>query len=499
MSQQNLVVLILYGITLLQLDLICSSTSEWRYSYPLEEDSSNPLDDQIRISLLPDTGGRQLIEDDIGGRYRREAAEIPDLSRGYGQPSEDELSDEDDRARLIKNDIDISEENFKNKFAKDKTMKNETTKYYEPIFYTEGQSYFMNLDQVNNSEPHRGKVMEHSMLSKSYRRAATVKLNFSFPFYGHEVENITIATGGFLYTGDYVHSWLAATQYIAPLMANFDTANNNDAKIRYLDTGEVFIVEWKDVYLLEKEDKGPFTFQVQLNHTGDILFAYDKIPLEIQTIKDEEHPVKVGLSDAYIIDRTIFFVKRKTIYEYHRVNMKNQKISDHTAIRFKALFTCNKQTNCSACVQDRGEADEHGRNLDCGWCPALNRCSDGMDRKRQDWLNKNCDKIRITKLDMCEAGSNSGEESIVPEPAGGQEARSAARDNSSRKKSAISPGSIAAIVFFVLLIFLAFGWTGYAYFFPHSASGQFLIRNRPGAWRWRMGGTRYTAASSIHM
>ncbi len=36
--------------------------TEWRYSYPLEEDSSNPLDDQIRISLLPDTGGRQLIE-----------------------------------------------------------------------------------------------------------------------------------------------------------------------------------------------------------------------------------------------------------------------------------------------------------------------------------------------------------------------------------------------------------------------------------------------------
>lgn len=63
------------------------------------------------------------------------------------------------------------------------------------------------------------------------------------------MQNITIATGGFLYTGDYVHSWLAATQYIAPLMANFDTSNNKEAKIRYLDTGEVFIVEWKDVYL----------------------------------------------------------------------------------------------------------------------------------------------------------------------------------------------------------------------------------------------------------
>ena len=61
--------------------------------------------------------------------------------------------------------------------------------------------------------------------------------SFSFPFYGHEVRNITIATGGFLYTGDYVHSWLAATQYIAPLMANFDTSSSPDSKIRYADNG----------------------------------------------------------------------------------------------------------------------------------------------------------------------------------------------------------------------------------------------------------------------
>ena len=78
------------------------------------------------------------------------------------------------------------------------------------------------------------------MLSTSYRRAATIPLKFRFPFYGHEVENITIATGGFLYTGTYVHSWLAATQYIAPLMANFDTSQDENAMIRYAytDNGE---------------------------------------------------------------------------------------------------------------------------------------------------------------------------------------------------------------------------------------------------------------------
>ena len=60
----------------------------------------------------------------------------------------------------------------------------------------------------------------------------------SFPFYGHDVRNITIATGGFLYTGDYVHSWLAATQYIAPLMANFDTSSSPNSKLRFSVNGK---------------------------------------------------------------------------------------------------------------------------------------------------------------------------------------------------------------------------------------------------------------------
>lgn len=65
----------------------------------------------------------------------------------------------------------------------------------------------------------------------------TVQLKFDFPFYGHTVRNVTVATGGFLYTGEYVHSWLAATQYIAPLMANFDTSMSNISTVKYSDNG----------------------------------------------------------------------------------------------------------------------------------------------------------------------------------------------------------------------------------------------------------------------
>ena len=143
------------------------------------------------------------------------------------------------------------------------------------------------------------------MLSQSYRRAATINLSFKFPFYGHPVENITIATGGFLYTGDYVHSWLAATQYIAPLMANFDTSSTHNAKIRYLDDGDKLIVEWKDVYLQEATSgrDGPFTFQVILFSNGNITFAYKVIPIDITIIT--------------VIIHTYLFI-RDVLFEYHR-------------------------------------------------------------------------------------------------------------------------------------------------------------------------------------
>lgn len=150
------------------------------------------------------------------------------------------------------------------------------------------------------TSPNYFSVLHHNFLFQ------TVKLSFDFPFYGHPIRNVTIATGGFLYTGDYVHSWLAATQYIAPLMANFDTSLSNDSFIKYLDNGTAFTVQWERVSLQDKPDGGEFTFQVTLVNNGDIIFVYKNVPLFIERIDDDHHPVKVGLSDAYIMDHTIF-------------------------------------------------------------------------------------------------------------------------------------------------------------------------------------------------
>lgn len=40
--------------------------------------------------------------------------------------------------------------------------------------------------------------------------------------------------------GDYLHNWIAATQYVAPLMANFDTRLSSDSIIKYADNGKYF-------------------------------------------------------------------------------------------------------------------------------------------------------------------------------------------------------------------------------------------------------------------
>ena len=199
----------------------------------------------------------------------------------------------------------------------------------------------------------------HEVLSDSHRRAASIVLPFMFPFYGQNITRATIATGGFLYMGEHVHSWLAATQYIAPLMANFDTRNSTTSAVHYGYNESLFVIEWRNVRLQE-DLSAEFTFQCILFRTGDIAFVYKDIPMEIGQIPDSGHPVKIGVSDAYFINRAhvcklyyrailmyhqfnelyvLLDVRRKTIYEYHKLDLINSTsdlISNKTAIYLQA-------------------------------------------------------------------------------------------------------------------------------------------------------------------
>nr|XP_025970496.1 plexin domain-containing protein 1 [Dromaius novaehollandiae] len=226
----------------------------------------------------------------------------------------------------------------------------------------------------------------HGILSNTHRQASRVLLSFDFPFYGHLLRQVTVATGGFIFTGDVVHRMLTATQYVAPLMANFNPSYSRNSTVRYLDNGTVFVVQWDKVYLQGKEDMGSFTFQAALHSDGRIVFGYKEIPVPVLQISAAQHPVKAGLSDAFMVlnpSPDVPESRRRTIYEYHRVELDTSKISSMSAVEFTPLPTCLQHQSCEMCVTSE-------LTFNCSWCHVLQRCSSGFDRYREEWLSYGC-------------------------------------------------------------------------------------------------------------
>lgn len=431
-------------------------------------------------------------------------------------PVDDSSQDDDDESLIDEVDVPIED-------TKDQAKKHNITEFKEEYFVYYNSTTSVDQERVNTYWDSFKNLSVNAMLSKSHRRAITVQLKFDFPFYGHPVRNVTVATGGFLYTGEYVHSWLAATQYIAPLMANFDTSISNSSFVRFGDNGTAFTVLWENVSLQDRQDVGQFTFSVTLHESGDIVFAYYSLPMMIHTIQDDKHPVKIGLSDAYIIDKTIFFARRKTIYEYHRVNFDGEDIANHTIITLTANPTCHNLTDCEKCVNF-----DSNSTFKCYWCPTLNRCSTGTDRKRQEWLHKACDRTQISDAASCPKlgalGNNYfGEQDVEAKSAASDERYltgdhpinevsddtqnlAETKDNGVHISNAeplandVNGGVGMALGLFVpiILVMTLVLWVFYAYRNPHTKSGQLLIQYRPSQWSWRRGEARYTAAT-IHM
>uniref|UniRef100_A0A3B1J4J8 Plexin domain containing 2a n=1 Tax=Astyanax mexicanus TaxID=7994 RepID=A0A3B1J4J8_ASTMX len=242
-----------------------------------------------------------------------------------------------------------------------------------------GRDLWINIEQMD-----KGKI--HGEISNTHRQALRVNLSFEFPYYGHLLREITITTGGFLYTGGILHKMLTATQYIAPLMANFDPSISPNSTIVYCDNGSALVVQWDHVYLQDASHLGSFTFQAALHSDGRITFAYKEIPTDINEISSVNHPVKVGLSDAFVVlhkIQQIPDVRRRTIYEYHRVELLKSKITNRSSVEMLPLPTCLQFSSCDSCTTAH-------IGFNCSWCSRLQRCSSGFDRNRQDWVDSGC-------------------------------------------------------------------------------------------------------------
>jgi hypothetical protein len=91
-------------------------------------------------------------------------------------------------------------------------------------------------------------------LSKNYLKATVVKLKFKFPYYGHLLDQIVVATGGFIYVGSLMNPLITKAQYIAPLMANFDPTISNNTIIKYVDNTTHFICTWQKLILQDQPE-----------------------------------------------------------------------------------------------------------------------------------------------------------------------------------------------------------------------------------------------------
>ncbi|XP_068504796.1 plexin domain-containing protein 2 isoform X2 [Syngnathus scovelli] len=225
-----------------------------------------------------------------------------------------------------------------------------------------------------------------------------------------QAEEVTVATGGFIYTGDIIHRLLTATQYIAPLMADFDPSLSGNSSVFYFDNGSALVVQWSRLHLQDNIRSGTFTFQAALHSDGRIVFAYKEIPVDIRDISSENHPVKVGLSDAFMVLHKIEQipnVRRRTIYEYHKVDILKSKISNATTIEMLPLPNWLQLQLVLSLAEVKRKSTHITSPPECGpfftiritasTCLGIllySRCSSGFDRNRQYWVDHGCQEER---------------------------------------------------------------------------------------------------------
>uniref|UniRef100_A0A8C3AZ20 Plexin domain containing 2 n=1 Tax=Cyclopterus lumpus TaxID=8103 RepID=A0A8C3AZ20_CYCLU len=343
-----------------------------------------------------------------------------------------------------------------------------TSKTYNPSDAM-SKDLWVDVDQMD-----KDKVKIHGILSNTHRQAARVNLSFDFPFYGHFLREITVATGGFIYTGDVVHRMLTATQYIAPLMANFDPSVSRNSTVIYFDNGTALVVQWDHVHLQDNYNLGSFTFQATLHNTGRIVFAYKEIPIEVSQISSVNHPVKVGLSDAFVVVHKIQQipnVRRRTIYEYHRVELTKTKITNSTAVEMMPLATCLEFTSCSSCISSH-------INFNCSWCHRLNRWDllIFIDPWRSETVLQQKDN-NVMLVCVCAFEILSFKKQCFF-------CICVFSDTVDRKSGThpLHTGLILGILLVMLVLVAGVLITVYIYHHPTSAASLFLIERRPSRW-----------------
>lgn len=337
-------------------------------------------------------------------------------------------------------------------------------KYYVSEIIQDGQRYWIDIQ----ADP-RTKVQ--TQLSDHFLRRLTLQLSFRFPYYGHYLNSVVLTTGGFLYMDVHYTSLITDVQYLAPLMAYFSSkqdANSTNSTVLTLDDGTRLTVQWLNVSLHNKTYVGQFNFQCTLHKNGTIWFAYQQIPVPVESIPYEPyHPVRVGISDAFVIDfwNRIERKRHRVFYIYSQVNITKKSIVSGSAVVFHPLKSCVIANSCSQCMI-LTEATE----FSCQWCPKTQRCSDGADRHRAEWHLKGCHDISVKKRSDCVSPTTQPRATKTP-----SSIRGTAGAQQRGSKRGIGTGAIVGICILLVVVICIAAWCAYAYRHPTSKSGLFLI------------------------
>lgn len=160
------------------------------------------------------------------------------------------------------------------------------------------------------------------------------------------------------------------------------------------------------------------------------------------------------------------------------------------------LLACNTFTDCTSCLANRG------KRYNCTWCDGIQKCSDGMDRSRQQWIRAQCHYFSSDQT--C---PNHSEDTFEMHHFFPSSSPSSARNYWEQRKEAHVPASrqssalqtFRTIVFTLLLSALVLSLITlaatyiYAYRHPTSPAGMWLLEHRPSTYLARF--KRFTGSN----
>ena len=121
--------------------------------------------------------------------------------------------------------------------------------------------------------------------SNEYRSFDEVVLPFDFPFYGFPVKKVRISSSGYISIPSLETTWTVASQYVAPLGADFDPSGEGArSRVLFFVGHNSVTVRWENMRVRWQDGLGEFTFQTTLAQNGDIVFAYKGIDSSLTKI-----------------------------------------------------------------------------------------------------------------------------------------------------------------------------------------------------------------------